>query len=331
MSTLPKMLQYHRIAAVAHGFRSSFRDWAAEQTDHPRDVISWFRHFRKRATPEAGGRARQTLLPGKPHYLQQPVRAGRDHSRHIRPRAAGDRTEQEEIPEAQAALLAGDRPLQPVVGPADPLLKAVQLRDGLVDPRDRLLGPVGGGDHPLVETLHQLQRFVNTGQLAARAPIVVPPSRARSIPSPLRDALHHLADRLRDPDDLALQPGDLLLRHRRLMDGYMDAYLDDARGQMVALRRRLSPTRPDTRAEATIDGTLERHLSSWRRAAHYVSSRLWPQVLHDVCPPHRGVTVEQARESAAGEIAPRLKLAAEWPLRRGGVHSIPAKASLREG
>ena len=38
-STLPKMLQYHRIAAVAHGFRSSFRDWAAERTDHPREVI----------------------------------------------------------------------------------------------------------------------------------------------------------------------------------------------------------------------------------------------------------------------------------------------------
>ena len=38
-STLPKMLQQHRIAAVAHGFRSSFRDWAAEMTDHPREVI----------------------------------------------------------------------------------------------------------------------------------------------------------------------------------------------------------------------------------------------------------------------------------------------------
>ena len=38
-STLPKMLQDHRIAAVAHGFRSSFRDWAAEETDHPREVI----------------------------------------------------------------------------------------------------------------------------------------------------------------------------------------------------------------------------------------------------------------------------------------------------
>ena len=39
MSTLPKMLEYHRIAAVPHGFRSSFRDWAAERTDHPREVI----------------------------------------------------------------------------------------------------------------------------------------------------------------------------------------------------------------------------------------------------------------------------------------------------
>ena len=26
-------------AAEAHGFRSSFRDWAAEETDHPREVI----------------------------------------------------------------------------------------------------------------------------------------------------------------------------------------------------------------------------------------------------------------------------------------------------
>ena len=39
MSTLPKMLQYHKIAAVPNGFRSSFRDWAAEETEHPRGVI----------------------------------------------------------------------------------------------------------------------------------------------------------------------------------------------------------------------------------------------------------------------------------------------------
>ena len=32
---LPK----HKIAAVPHGFRSSFRDWVAEETEHPRKAI----------------------------------------------------------------------------------------------------------------------------------------------------------------------------------------------------------------------------------------------------------------------------------------------------
>lgn len=36
MSTLPKMLQSHRLAAAVHSFRSSFRDWLAEETDHDR-------------------------------------------------------------------------------------------------------------------------------------------------------------------------------------------------------------------------------------------------------------------------------------------------------
>ncbi len=36
---LRQLLQRHRIAAVPHGFRSSFRDWAAEETDHPREVV----------------------------------------------------------------------------------------------------------------------------------------------------------------------------------------------------------------------------------------------------------------------------------------------------
>ena len=43
----------------------------------------------------------------------------------------------------------------------------------------------------------------------------------------------------------------------------------------------------------------------------FVSLRLWLQVPHHICPPHRGATVEQARKSAAGQIAPRLKLYAE--------------------
>ena len=33
------LLREQRIAAVPHGFRSTFRDWAAEETNHPREVI----------------------------------------------------------------------------------------------------------------------------------------------------------------------------------------------------------------------------------------------------------------------------------------------------
>ena len=37
--SLRRLLREHEVAAVPHGFRSSFRDWAAEETDHPREVI----------------------------------------------------------------------------------------------------------------------------------------------------------------------------------------------------------------------------------------------------------------------------------------------------
>ena len=36
---LRRLLERLRVPAVPHGFRSSFRDWAAEETDHPREVI----------------------------------------------------------------------------------------------------------------------------------------------------------------------------------------------------------------------------------------------------------------------------------------------------
>ena len=38
-ATLAGLLQQLGIGAVPHGFRSSFRDWAAKRTDHPREVI----------------------------------------------------------------------------------------------------------------------------------------------------------------------------------------------------------------------------------------------------------------------------------------------------
>ena len=36
---LSKLVREQGIGAVPHGFRSSFRDWASERTDHPREVI----------------------------------------------------------------------------------------------------------------------------------------------------------------------------------------------------------------------------------------------------------------------------------------------------
>ena len=37
--TLSKLLKEQGVQAVPHGFRSSFRDWAAEETNHPREVV----------------------------------------------------------------------------------------------------------------------------------------------------------------------------------------------------------------------------------------------------------------------------------------------------
>ena len=37
-TAMAQLLRALKIAAVPHGFRSSFRDWAAEETDHPREV-----------------------------------------------------------------------------------------------------------------------------------------------------------------------------------------------------------------------------------------------------------------------------------------------------
>ena len=38
--TLSKLIKELGIAAVPHGFRSSFRDWAAERTSTPREVVA---------------------------------------------------------------------------------------------------------------------------------------------------------------------------------------------------------------------------------------------------------------------------------------------------
>ena len=38
VAALSKLLKDLKIEAVQHGFRSSSRDWAAEETDHPHEV-----------------------------------------------------------------------------------------------------------------------------------------------------------------------------------------------------------------------------------------------------------------------------------------------------
>ena len=39
VTRLVRMLSNLKVDGVPHGFRSSFRDWAAELTDHPREVV----------------------------------------------------------------------------------------------------------------------------------------------------------------------------------------------------------------------------------------------------------------------------------------------------
>ena len=82
-STLPKMLQQNLIPAVAHGFRSSFRDWAAEETDHPREVIeATLAHVVQNKVEAAYARSdlferRRRLMDDWAGYLVRQVASGR--------------------------------------------------------------------------------------------------------------------------------------------------------------------------------------------------------------------------------------------------------------
>ena len=65
------------IAAVPHGFRSSFRDWAGEETDHPREVIeAALAHVVRNRVEAAYARSdlferRRTLMDDWARYLAQ--------------------------------------------------------------------------------------------------------------------------------------------------------------------------------------------------------------------------------------------------------------------
>ena len=56
------------IACVPHGFRSSFRDWAAEETDHPREVVEAALAHRVQNPVEAAY-ARSDLFERRRHLM----------------------------------------------------------------------------------------------------------------------------------------------------------------------------------------------------------------------------------------------------------------------
>ena len=55
-TALSELLRELGIAAVPHGFRSSFRDWTVEETDHPREVVEAALAHRARNQVEAAYR-----------------------------------------------------------------------------------------------------------------------------------------------------------------------------------------------------------------------------------------------------------------------------------
>ena len=55
--TLSKLLKEQGVQAVPYGFRSSFRDWEAEETNHPRDAVEAAPAHRLK-DPQRPGRSR---------------------------------------------------------------------------------------------------------------------------------------------------------------------------------------------------------------------------------------------------------------------------------
>ena len=75
--TLSKLIKELGIAAVPHGFRSSFRDWAAERTNTPREVVeAALAHTVQNPTEAAYARSdlferRRRLMDDWSRYLAQ--------------------------------------------------------------------------------------------------------------------------------------------------------------------------------------------------------------------------------------------------------------------
>ena len=76
-SAVRRLLRQLGVAAVPHGFRSTFRGWAAEETNHPREVIeAALAHVVRNRVEAAYARSdlferRRTLMDDWARYLAQ--------------------------------------------------------------------------------------------------------------------------------------------------------------------------------------------------------------------------------------------------------------------
>ncbi len=68
-TALSELLRELEIAAVPHGFRSSFRDWAADETDHPREVVEAALAHKVRNQIEAAYRRTDLFERGREGWL----------------------------------------------------------------------------------------------------------------------------------------------------------------------------------------------------------------------------------------------------------------------
>ncbi len=68
-AALSKLVRSLGIAAVPHGFRSSFRDWASERTNHPREVMEAALAHAVRNQTEAAY-ARSDLFERRRHLME---------------------------------------------------------------------------------------------------------------------------------------------------------------------------------------------------------------------------------------------------------------------
>ena len=74
--TLSKLVKELGIAAVPHGFRSSFRDWPAERTNTPREVVEAALAHTVQNPTVAGGQRHNRAEPPRRAFLYFLWRAG---------------------------------------------------------------------------------------------------------------------------------------------------------------------------------------------------------------------------------------------------------------